>query len=170
MTTTETTEAQQIADDLAANIRTLEEISDRYPESPCVNHLLELLKDNQDELGDDADPEEAAQMRADARWIREYLPDFDNAPSDQSYAEAYAADVLETRYYGIRYEGNEQWQPHKIELLVSYGGPNVFIALRDGTGNHLEISSYWGKEQGRAHVYAPHLAAHLQAQLDEMAQ
>jgi HEPN domain-containing protein len=168
MTTTETTETQQIADDLAANIRTLEEISDRYPKSPCVNHLLEILRDNQDELGDDADPEEAAQMRADARWIRENLPDFDNAPSDQSYAEAYAEGVLETRYYAIRYEGGAGWEPHKIELLVSYGGPNVFISLRDGTGNHLEVTSYWGTEQGRAHVYAPHLAAHLQAQLDEM--
>jgi hypothetical protein len=168
METTETTETQQIADDLAANIRTLEAISDRYPKSYCANQLIEILRDDQDELGDHSNPDEAAQMRADARWIREYLPDFDDAPSHQSYAEAYAADVLETRYYGIRYENGAGWEPHKIELLVTFGGPNVFISLRDGTGNHLEVTSYWGTEQGRAHVYAPHLAAHLQNKLDWM--
>jgi hypothetical protein len=165
MTTTETTQAEQVARSYAATIRAIEDLAEAYGDNPSAERLSEMA----DELAEHPEQftitERAAQkmditqMRADAAWIAENLPDHYEG---DTYASSYVERVLEVVYRGYfdPYHAH-RWQCDEVQLLVAYGGPTVRVIAADNN-NHVTIKAGWGSDTAEVTTYAPHLAGYLQ--------
>ena len=169
MTTTETTQAEQVARNYAATIRAIEDLAEAHDNYPSAERLSEIADELADELAEHPEQftitERAAQkmditqMRADAAWIAENLPDHYEG---DTYASSYVERVLEVVYRGYfdPYHAH-RWQCDEVQLLVAYGGPTVRIIAADNN-NHVTIKATWASDTAEVTTYAPHLAGYLQ--------
>jgi hypothetical protein len=169
MTTTETTEAEQVARNYAATIRTMEDIADTWGECPSAERLTETAQELAEELAEHPEQFTTAerktqqmdidQMRNDAAWITDMLPDHYEG---DTYAASYVAGALEVVYRGYfdPYHAH-RWQCDEVQLLVAYGGPTVRVIAQDNN-NHITIRAGWGSDTAEITTYAPHLAGYLQ--------
>ena len=174
MTTTETTEAEQVARSYAATIRTMENLAERYDEYPTADQLLEDAADLRQELGEHPERftnQERIEQLADidamitaAEWLADNLPDHEEG---DPYAAAYVQGALEVTYRGYYDTHDRRWHPDEINVLVAYGGPSVRVIAKDNT-NHVTITAHWWSDSAEVTTYAPHLAEYLQANLDWM--
>jgi hypothetical protein len=169
MTTTETTEAEQVARSYAATIRTMENLAERYDEYPTADQLLEDAADLRQELGEHPERftnHERIEQLADidamitaAEWLTDNLPDHEEG---DPYAAAYVQGALEVIYRGyFDPQHAHRWQCDEIQLLVAYGGPTVRVIAQDNN-NHITIKAAWGSDTAEVTTYAPHLAGYLQ--------
>jgi hypothetical protein len=169
MTTTETTQAEQVARNYAATIRAIEDLAEAHDDYPSAERLSEMADELADELAEHPEQftltERAAQqmdidqIRSDAAWITENLPDHYKG---DPYAASYVEGVLEVVYRGYfdMYHAH-RWQCDEVQLLVAYGGPTVRVIAQDNT-NHITIKASWGSDTAEVTTYAPHLAGYLQ--------
>jgi hypothetical protein len=168
MTTTETTEAEQVARSYAATIRTMEDIAETWGECPSAGRLIETAQELAEELAEYPERftinerfeqrSEIDRMTNQAGWILENLPDHYEG---DTYAASYVAGALEVTYRGYFDTEEPKWQCDEIQLLVAYGGPTVRIIAQDNN-KHLTIKATWSKETAEITTYAPHLAGYLQ--------
>ena len=66
-------------------------------------------------------------------------------------------DVLELRVLGHRLLGDDEWETTGVSLLLTYGGPNVYLVW-DGNES-VSIEVYDGSEKTIARRHASGLAA-----------
>ena len=78
-----------------------------------------------------------------------------------AFLEAYFADVLEIKFTGSR-GLNDAWSIDCVRVLVSYGGPNTWLEISDGSEG-VTIESYWGSDKGEVSVYVPKVAEYVNA-------
>jgi hypothetical protein len=169
MTTTETTEAEQVARSYAATIRALEDLAETYSDYPSAETLTEMAAELAAELAEHpeqftlktraAQQMDIDQMRADAAWITDNLWDHEEGAP---YAAAYVADILEITYHAqYNPEHPNRWEPEEVRLLVAYGGPTVRV-IWNGNGNYLTVAANWWADNAEIETYAPHLAQYLE--------
>jgi hypothetical protein len=174
MTTTETTEAEQVARSYAATIRAIEDLAETHDDYPSAERLTEMAEELAEELAEHPEQftltERAAQqmdidqMRADAEWLTDMLPDHEEG---DPYAASYVAGALEVTYRGYYDTEERNWHPDEVHVLVAYGGPSVRV-IAQNNNNHLKIRATWWGDDAEVTTYAPHLAEYLQANLDWM--
>jgi hypothetical protein len=169
MTTTKTTQAEQVARNYAATIRAIEDLAEIWGECPSAERLTETAQELAEELGEHPERftinerfeqrSEIDRMMKQAAWLTENLPDhYEGDP----YAAAYVEGVLEVDYRGYfdSYE-THTWQCDEVQLLVAYGGPTVRVIAANHT-NHVTIKASWASDTAEVTTYAPHLSGHLQ--------
>jgi hypothetical protein len=174
MTTTETTEAEQVARSYAATIRTMEDIADIWGECPSAERLTETAQELAEELAEHPERftinerfeqrSEIDRMMKQAEWITENLPDHEEG---DPYAASYVSGALEVTYRGYYDSEDRRWHPDEVHVLVAYGGPSVRVIAHDNN-NHVTIRAAWWSDNAEVTTYAPHLAEYLQANLDWM--
>ena len=169
MTTTETTEAEQVARSYAATILKMEDIAEIWGECPSAERLTETAQELAEELAEHPERftinerfeqrSEIDRMTNQAGWILENLPDHYEG---DTYAASYVEGALEVTYRGYfdPYHAH-RWQCDEIQLLVAYGGPTVRVIAQDNN-NHITIRAGWGSDTAEITTYAPHLAGYLQ--------
>ena len=81
-----------------------------------------------------------------------------------AFMEAYFADTLEIRFTGYR-GFNDAWSIDGVRVLVSFGGPNTWIEIKDGS-EWATIECYWGGDKGEASVWVPNVANYVNAMKD----
>ena len=77
-----------------------------------------------------------------------------------AFMEAYFSDVLEIKFTGSR-GFNDAWSIDGVRVLVSYGGPNTWLEIKDGS-EWVTIECYWwdgGK--GEVAAYVPNVASYV---------
>jgi hypothetical protein len=169
MTTTETTQAEQVARNYAATIRTMEDIAEIWGECPSASRLIETAQELAEELAEHPERftiteryeqrSEIDRMINQAGWILENLPDHYEG---DTYAANYVEEVLEVVYRGyFDMHHAHKWQCDEVQLLVAYGGPTVRVIAQDNN-NHVTIKASWGSDTAEVTTYAPHLASYLQ--------
>jgi hypothetical protein len=174
MTTTETTQAEQVARSYAATIRTMEDIAEIWGECPSAERLTETAEELAEELAEHPERftiNERFEQRSEidriikqAAWITENLPDHEEG---DPYAAAYVQGALEATYRGYYDTHDRKWHPDEVHVLVAYGGPNVRVIAKDCT-NHVAVTAHWGSDTAKVTTYAPHLAEYLQTNLNWM--
>jgi hypothetical protein len=167
MTTTETTQAEQVARNYAATIRTMEDIAEIWGECPSAERLTETAEELAEELTEHPERftinerfeqrSEIDRMINQASWIFENLPDHYEG---DTYAANYVSGALEVTYRGYYDSEEGRWQCDEVQLLVAYGGPTVRVIAKDNHG--VTITAYWSDDTARVTTYAPHLASYLQ--------
>jgi hypothetical protein len=169
MNTTETTEAEQVARSYAATIRAIEDLAEAHDDYPSAERLTEMADELAEELAEHPEQftltERAAQqmdidqMRSDAAYIADNLPDHEKG---DPYAASYVAGALEITYRGyFDLYDTHTWQCDEVQLLVAYGGPTVRVIAKDNN-NHVAITAHWSSDTAEINTYAPHLAGYLQ--------
>jgi predicted house-cleaning noncanonical NTP pyrophosphatase (MazG superfamily) len=167
-----TDHTREALDSTLQNVRTLEEIAETY-ENQTREELMDLAVELAEEIQDSPEiftnEEKAEQwreidnLRSAYAWMQDYLPDHDN---HTSYAESYLRDVLEIEIQGKLDTDTGRWSPTLVEVLISFGGPNVWITGPHGIhDDYVEVIANYGETQ-TARTYAPHLAAHLAGLLE----
>jgi hypothetical protein len=174
MTTTETTEAEQVARNYAATILKMEDIAEIWGECPSAERLTETAQELAEELAEHPERftinerfeqrSEIDRMMKQAAWITENLPDHNEG---DPYAASYVEGVLEIVYRGYfdSYE-THTWKCDQVQLLVAYGGPTVRVIAKDNHG--VTITAYWSGDTARITTYAPHLASYLQEMAEDV--
>ena len=81
-----------------------------------------------------------------------------------AFLEAYFSDVLEIRFTGSR-GFNDAWSIDGVRILVSFGGPNTWLEIKDGSEWAI-IECYWGGDKGEVSVYVPNVAEYVNAMKD----
>jgi hypothetical protein len=81
-----------------------------------------------------------------------------------AFLQAYFEDALEIKFTGYR-GFNDAWTIDGIRVLVSFGGPNTWLAIEDGS-EWVTIECYWGREKGEVSVYVPNVAGYVNAMSD----
>jgi len=168
MTTTETTEAEQVARSYAATILKMEDIAEIWGECPSAERLTETAQELAEELAEHPERftineryeqrSEIERMTNQAAWLADMLPDHYEG---DTYAASYVAGALEVTYRGYYDSEDRRWQCDEIQLLVAYGGPTVRVIAQDNN-KHLTIKATWSKNTAEVNTYAPHLASYLQ--------
>jgi hypothetical protein len=162
MTTTDQNLTTDYLNSILADVRKIDELSDRYAEFPTPEQIRNCADEMEAELYESPEiftNEEKAEyraeideLRADAAWIQENLPDHDT----NTYAMAYLADVLDLEVFAQWDQNDYRWEPSEIRALVAYGGPTARISY-PGTGNYVTVTVTWG-DTATAETYAPAVA------------
>jgi hypothetical protein len=168
MSTTETTQAEQVARNYAATIRTIEDIAETWGECPSADRLIETAQESAEELAEHPERftiNEQHEQRSEidlmiiqAGWITDNLPDHEEG---EPYAAAYVAGALEVTHRGYYDSEEGRWHPDEVHVLVAYGGPSVRVIAHDNN-NHVTIRAAWWGDDAEVTTYAPHLASYLQ--------
>ena len=82
-----------------------------------------------------------------------------------AFLEAYFADVLEIKFTGSR-GFDDAWSIDGVRVLVSYGGPNTWLEISDGS-EWVIIECYWGGDKGEALVYVPNVADYANSMIGD---
>lgn len=138
-------DSTKYAESIALDMRALEWLDD-------VGYF-EDIDDLDDEQLSEIDP---AELRA-AKFLAEDLRYRYDEAGD--WSGAYFCDVLDIENY---YKGSAGDRPdlYKVSALVSFGGPNAWIDVEDGSA-WLNIRVYWGGDSATREVYAPSVVASL---------
>jgi cobalamin biosynthesis Mg chelatase CobN len=154
----ERNEAQEYAKRIAADIDTIDALAE----------VLEALEERGYSVdGIDRRLVAAAardQYPSDADSIVAMFDDYRHELTDCSeVASAWVEGQLEVKLVGEMslVDNPEKWRTEGVEVLVTYGGPNCWAKWNGG--DRIEVSAYWGGEQGRAVAYSSRLAAELDA-------
>lgn len=81
-----------------------------------------------------------------------------------AFLEAYFEDVLEIKFTGSR-GFNDAWSIDGVRVLVSFGGPNTWLEIKDGS-EWATIECYWGGDKGEVSVWVPNVAEYVNAMKD----
>jgi hypothetical protein len=76
-----------------------------------------------------------------------------------AFLQAYFDDALEIKFTGYR-GVDDAWTIDGIRVLVSFGGPNTWLSVEDGS-EWGTIECYWGVEKGVVSVYVPNVAGYV---------
>lgn len=75
--------------------------------------------------------------------------DLEYEVGDILQATDYLQDALDIRYL---VSGDSEETLLKVEILVAFGGPNIWVDIwSDGTG---EVRGYWYADKASAHIYS----------------
>jgi hypothetical protein len=150
--------AQKYAESIAADIDTIDALAE----------VLEALEERGHRVhGVDRRLVAAAardQYPSDATSIAAMFDDYRHGMTDCSeVASAWVDSQLEVKLIKEMslVDNPDGWRTEGVEILVTYGGPNCWAKWNGG--DRIEVSAYWGTEQGRAVAYSSRLAAELDA-------
>lgn len=77
--------------------------------------------------------------------------------SDSEAVSAWLGDVLEFVSVAECSSATGEWLPAGWRVLLSFGGPNLWVEGRTGSGS-VEVSGHWGSESVTRFAYVPALA------------
>jgi len=78
---------------------------------------------------------------------------FERTDDYRSPISLWIEDALEITILGEMLPGGE-WEPTGVKILLSYGGPNVWLTrtFDHGTG-YVELLTFWGGDEDRRGIY-----------------
>lgn len=138
MAVVESASALAYARDIAETLGQLAEITGEYGDDVTSDSLRDTAEQYRDD--DDIDSATTADRAAELLDSLGLGDDSDGV----TVWERYIGTALETTVTGTRSAGSNVWETDTVKLLVSFGGPNLWIIAGHAPG--VVIECYWGSD------------------------